>query len=292
VKDWETALRSARPDVLLYGEPWTGGGPVRFGKGEQRGMRVGVFNDDFRNTIRGELDGPGPGFATGGGGSHDSLKRAVTGSLNEKPGDGGFTSSPEESINYVSAHDNLTLWDKIKITMPNASRDEQAHAVNLANATVLLSQGVPFLEGGVEIGRDKGGDRDTYNRDDTINGYHWEHAPLSHENYAYLRGLIALRRELSAFRLPDAAGIHKQMRVWDAGRLPDKTIAYELDGGPRDEWKHILVVLHGARESASIDLPDGEWTVLVDGEHAGTTPLRTVHGSLTLTPLAAFVLVK
>lgn len=292
VKDWETALRAVRPDVLLYGEPWTGGGPTRFGKGAQRGMRVAVFNDDFRNTIRGVLDGPAPGFAMGGGASYAALKRAVSGCVSLAPGDGAFAASPEEAINYVSAHDNLTLWDKIKITMPNASRDEQARAVKLANAAVLLSQGVPFLEGGVEIGREKDGDRDTYNRNDEVNGYHWERASEYKDVCAYLRGLITLRRSSASLRLADAASIKSRMHVWEAGRLPDKSIVYELDGSPGDKWMHILVALHGSRDEVSLELPDGTWSVLVDGEHAGRAPLRTVHGKLSFTPLSAFVLVR
>jgi pullulanase len=180
----------------------------------------------------------------------------------------------------------------VKITMPGASREEQASAVKLANAAVLLSQGIPFLEGGVEIGRDKGGDRNTYNKDDLVNGYHWEHANEYKGVHAYLRGLIALRRQLGALRLPDAGQIKRNVQVWAADRLPAKAIAYELAGMPGGVWKQLLVVLHGSRDENSIDLPTGEWDVLVDGEHAGVKPMRAVRGRLTLTPLSAFVVAR
>jgi pullulanase/glycogen debranching enzyme len=58
-------VRARRPDATLYGEPWTGGGPIRFGKGAQKGMSIAVFNDHLRNAIRGDLDGTASGFATG-----------------------------------------------------------------------------------------------------------------------------------------------------------------------------------------------------------------------------------
>jgi pullulanase len=50
-------VKSIRPDATLYGEPWTGGGPIHFGKGAQKGLTIAVFNDHLRNAIRGDLDG-------------------------------------------------------------------------------------------------------------------------------------------------------------------------------------------------------------------------------------------
>ena len=51
-----------KPDITLYGEPWTGGGETHFGKGAQKGTRMAVFNDNIRNAIRGDLDGNSTGL--------------------------------------------------------------------------------------------------------------------------------------------------------------------------------------------------------------------------------------
>ncbi|MFN7211278.1 MAG: alpha-amylase family glycosyl hydrolase, partial [Aggregatilineales bacterium] len=66
VQNLTQALRQVRSDIVLYGEPWTGGGPTRFGKGSQRGTGFAVFNDNIRNAMRGDLDGTRAGFVMGG----------------------------------------------------------------------------------------------------------------------------------------------------------------------------------------------------------------------------------
>ena len=62
-----------------------------------------------------------------------------------------FADDPSETINYVSAHDNQTLWDKNSAAMPDASRELLTSAQKLSNAIVILSQGIPFLHGGVDL---------------------------------------------------------------------------------------------------------------------------------------------
>ncbi len=57
-----TTLHHIRPDILIYGEPWTGGGPIRFGKGAQKAVGVALFNDNFRNAVRGDLKEPSQGL--------------------------------------------------------------------------------------------------------------------------------------------------------------------------------------------------------------------------------------
>ncbi len=149
VRAIESTLRRIRPDLLLHGEPWTGGGPVRFGIGAQRGTRVAVFNDRFRGTFRGALDGNGRGFATGAG-DPAAVREALAGSPS-------IAADPLESLNYVSAHDNLTLRDKLGAVAPADPPDAARRAFRLATGAVLLSQGVPFLEGGAPEVRSRRG---------------------------------------------------------------------------------------------------------------------------------------
>ena len=80
VTDLVKEIRRHNPAALIYGEPWTGGGPLRFGKGDQKGLGVAVFNDHFRSALRGELDGPGPGFALGDMPHKTALEQAISGS--------------------------------------------------------------------------------------------------------------------------------------------------------------------------------------------------------------------
>lgn len=293
VQDLQSTLRGIRPDLVLYGEPWTGGGPTRFGKGVQRGVGMAVFNDDYRNALRGDLDGARLGFVMGGTTSAVALQKGLVGEFPYSDLISGFTDSPLETINYISAHDNLALWDKVAKVMPDAAPALQASAVKLSGAGVLLAQGIPFLEGGVEMGRTKGGNNNSYNSGDSVNRFDWDRGARYAEVTTYYAGLIALRKAHPAFRLNNPAQIRSALKFLDATSLPAGTVAFTLDGAlAGDAWKSILVVLHGSTASASLNLPAGAWSVAVNGQNAGNSVLGPVNGSLTLDPLSAYVLYK
>ncbi|XP_024987210.1 pullulanase 1, chloroplastic [Cynara cardunculus var. scolymus] len=82
----------------------------------------------------------------------------------------GYASQPVETINYVSAHDNETLFDIISLKTPmEISVDERCRINHLATSVIALSQGVPFFHCGDEILRSKSMDRDSYNSGDWFN---------------------------------------------------------------------------------------------------------------------------
>lgn len=68
---------------------------------------------------------------------------------------GTWTDTPEKVINYVSCHDNLTLWDKLQISRPDCDAGERLAMNRLAAAMVFTAQGVPFFLGGEEFARTK-----------------------------------------------------------------------------------------------------------------------------------------
>jgi pullulanase len=87
-----------------------------------------------------------------------------------------------ETINYVSAHDGYSLWDAVQAKAPfntfsrtpvTASLQERVRMQQLALAIPLLSQGIPFIEGGSEILRSKNGDQDSYDSGDFFNRLDW-----------------------------------------------------------------------------------------------------------------------
>lgn len=81
-----------------------------------------------------------------------------------------YASEPTETINYVSAHDNETLFDIISLkTLMEISVDERCRINHLASSMIALSQGIPFFHAGDEILRSKSLDRDSYNSGDWFN---------------------------------------------------------------------------------------------------------------------------
>ncbi|BDI31648.1 pullulanase [Capsulimonas corticalis] len=284
VRAISTRLHQARPDILLYGEPWTGGGPTRFGKGAQRGTGVAVFNDNFRNTLRGDLNGDQAGFALGGGASFDALRTAIEGSPD-------FADAPTESMNYVSIHDDMTYLDKVLKTLPGASAETQQRALKLAGAMTLLSQGAPILEGGAEMGRTKSGVANSYNRGDEINQFDWARGRQFAGVSNYYAGLIALRRAHPIFRCATQNDVHRTLAFLPESAVPAQTIAFTLDGAPNgDHWRSALVIFHGSAAAAAITLPAGPWRLAVNSDHADLEGEQPSSKTLPLAPLSAYVL--
>ncbi|CAJ2629361.1 unnamed protein product [Trifolium pratense] len=81
-----------------------------------------------------------------------------------------FASFPIETVNYVSAHDNETLFDIVSLKTPmDIGVAERCRINHLATSVIALSQGIPFFHSGDEILRSKSLDRDSYNSGDWFN---------------------------------------------------------------------------------------------------------------------------
>jgi pullulanase-type alpha-1,6-glucosidase len=82
----------------------------------------------------------------------------------------GYTADPQETINYVEAHDNETLFDALQYKLPiGLSMAERVRVQNLGMSLLAFSQGIPFFHAGVELLRSKSGDRNSYNSGDWFN---------------------------------------------------------------------------------------------------------------------------
>ncbi|KAK6929148.1 Glycoside hydrolase, family 13, N-terminal [Dillenia turbinata] len=81
-----------------------------------------------------------------------------------------YASQPTETINYVSAHDNETLFDIVSLKTPmEILVDDRCRMNHLATIIIALSQGIPFFHAGDEMLRSKSLDRDSYNSGDWFN---------------------------------------------------------------------------------------------------------------------------
>lgn len=82
----------------------------------------------------------------------------------------GYTLDPQENVNYVSAHDNETLFDAVQAKAPaEATLADRIRMNNLGIDLVMLGQGVPFFHAGDEALRSKSLDRNSYNSGDWFN---------------------------------------------------------------------------------------------------------------------------
>lgn len=119
--------------------------------------------------------------------------------------------SPSQVVSYLSAHDNLTLWDKLVATLgPKSSytaRSEQVvQAGKMAAAVYFTCQGRIFFLGGEEAARTKQGDKNSYCSAPEINQIDWKRVYEYEDLLSYYRGLIAFRKRLPGLydKSPDA----------------------------------------------------------------------------------------
>ena len=258
----EIVKRSEEIDekILIYGEPWKGGdSPLNNGtyKGSQKGLEFSIFNDDFRNALRGNND-PSNGFINGE--QHNKNKawqviEGIKGSINS------ITYKPMESINYLEAHDNYTLWDQI-VKSQNHSvekghyRDFNEENIldnfyvkeDLLGASILFtSQGIPFIQSGAEFLRSKDGDHNSYKSPDSINALNWAEKERYIEVFNYYKNLISLRKNHSAFRMKDSEDIIKNLDVYfyENNDTSGVIIAHYKNNANEDLWKNIVVIYNG-----------------------------------------------
>ena len=99
---------------------------------------------------------------------------SVAGAVGYNGVSAGYTSDPQELINYVSSHDNQILWDIVQYKMPTGrSMDDRVRAAALAMDVVLLGQGIPFIPMGDDLLRSKSMERDSYDSGDWFNRIDW-----------------------------------------------------------------------------------------------------------------------
>jgi isoamylase len=298
--------------VKLIAEPWDVG---------PGGYQVGNFpvgwaewNGKYRDTVR--------RFWKGTGGQAAELGYRLTGS-SDLYAQGGRL--PHASINFVTAHDGFTLADLVSYegkhneangednrdgesnnesenfgvegpTTDRAVIEARARQQRNFLATLLLSQGVPMLLGGDEIGRTQGGNNNAYAQDNPISWFDWRLADANRELLDYTRGLIRLfhahpvlrrrrffqGRRIRGSRVKDLTwlapdGAEMTDAEWDAAAV--HAIGLRLAGdaiddpGPRGERivdDTLLLLMNAGREAVSFRLPKAPrgWGLILDTRNA------------------------
>lgn len=283
------ALRAEKPDIFVYGEPWkAGASPVKgVEKGSQRGLGFAVFNDGFRDAIKGSVFSLADlGYVQAARG-RDGVMRGIRGSVDD------FAAGPLETVNYVSSHDNHTLWDRIDLSVKDESRARKIAMDKLANAIVLTSQGIPFLHAGEEFLRTKKGEENSYNRPDEINRLDWTRKKEHYAVFAYYRDLVAMRRAHPAFRMKTAAEVRENLKFYEELGLPVEApaIAYVLEGERAgDAWRRIAVLVNPEKKERRFALPEGNWLKAFGPAGLAGEPGKPVSGHVTVEPLSLAVL--
>ena len=285
-------------DILMYGEPWQGGGSQlhRYEANKANlamlSERIGIFCDNTRDVIKGGcFDAREPGYVEGRPGSFWDIGGAVAAWCRS---DKLPTHSPSQIVNYVSAHDNFTLWDKlmlVRYARPEyTAADSAALAQNrLAAGIYLTCMGMPFLQAGEEFARTKKGQGNTYRSSPSLNRLDWKRAAQFHGLVDYYRGLLGLRAQFPRLSASDTAS-PAAIKFFS---LEQPLVGWTLPAAPGDgaAWRALCVFYNPTEEEKRVHLPDGQWKLLSDGVSSALWkgPSRVCGGEVTLLPCSATI---
>ena len=283
IRQADRELRKINPNIVMFGEPWTGGSTPLREKTDKTALRLvpaGAFNDDFRNALKGSPDGSDAGWIENGS-KREELKAAMLVS--------DWFASPAQSINYMPCHDNLVLWDKLVSSMPEANDALRIETMKLGYLALFTSQGVPFIHGGEEFARTKGGNNNSYEAPDSVNEVDWnlkrEHLDL----FSYVRDVIVLRKTHPMFRLRTRPDVRSRVFFQNPSDHALLMFTVNGEGVPGETWKRACVILNSGNENdAEVFLTGGEWLVGLD--EAGTGDRRAVSGKLNVRHKSGVVL--
>lgn len=291
--------RFGRGEKLVFGEPWAAGPTAR-----KRGVRladkkalaglhaeIGAFCDGVRDAVKGPvMYREKPGFVNGGSGFEKRILHSITAWCGEAR---NFrAAAPSQTITYLSSHDDMTLWDKLVVTMdPQQNFDDPApqvmRASRLAAAIYMTCQGRLFLLSGEEFGRTKQGEDNTHKASIELNRLDWERAWQNRELVEYYQGLIALRKQLPALcDKTEQAGrrlLHSQV---PAARCV--TALLENDG----RWSKLLLAYNASSHPVELELEEGEWELLTDERSSFWWQEHPAVQSARVQPMAAMILGK
>ncbi|MBK6973282.1 MAG: glycogen debranching protein GlgX [Sterolibacteriaceae bacterium] len=274
--------------VKLIAEPWDVG---------EGGYQVGNFpvgwtewNGKYRDAVR--------AYWKGEGGLIGDLAYRLTGSSDLYAHNGR---RPCASINFVTAHDGFVLQDLVSYQRKHNEANGEDNRDGADNnqswncgvegptddaeilalrarqkrnllATLLLSQGVPMIVAGDEMGHTQHGNNNAYCQDNAISWIDWELSQTDLDLLAFVRQLIRFRREHPAFRRRSYFHVHSP-------RDSEKNILwFDPDGLEmgNDEWNqgfarclgmYLLGDAIGETDTRGSPVADDDFMLLINAHH-------------------------
>ena len=286
------------PNVIFYGEGWeldtttTKDCTLATQKNSEETPDFAYFSDTIRDLLKGHVfDTSTIGYVSGETGDEEEVEKCFMGASD-------WCKSPTQTINYISCHDNMTLIDRITRSTTGASKEDRVKMNNLAAAIYLTAEGTPLMQAGEEFLRTKknasgGFEENSYASSDSVNSLKW--ATLEEEEYQnvyqYYKGLIAFRKDHPVLRLTDAKDV--AAHVTPVEGLDANVTAFDITGGVNGETAdNMYVIFNPNQEETKVTLPDGTWSVYINGEKAGTESLGEISGEAIVEPISALVLIK
>ncbi len=287
----------ALAEVKLIAEPWDAGGGYQLGVASRAGWAE--WNDQFRDTVRRAVRGDEGKMA--------ALVEALSGSPQAF---GEFAKKPGFSVNFLTAHDGLTLHDLVafseKHNHANGEGNRDGHTpdfsgncgiegitedaavlelrqrkLRLFHALLLLARGLPMLVAGDEFGRTQQGNNNAYCHDSELTWVDWHLAEQHHALLEFEQEVIAFRKQCSRWLFaPDSTW------TWHNSENgpPDysdfvRTLAVEIrnDSTPSETPNTFRVHLNCYDQPVRFQLPEGAWQRVLSTTPANDESVSAQH---------------
>ena len=280
----EQAVHAVNPKAIIYGEGWTGGTtplmePLRASQANIRKVTasegaigaVSVFNDSIRDGLKGSVfDAKEKGYVSGNvsKGNAENVIFGLTGGIKSKAV--SWHVKDNGVINYMSCHDNHTLFDRLLSSNPDDSLEARLRMNRFGISIIMIGKGTPFFLAGEEMLRTKNGDSNSYNSGDEVNNIRWDELAAGTDTMAmrdFYRSLIAMRKANPFLTKADVTcTVGRENAIEIVYTEDEKTVAYALvnPSGSTFTWP----------------LPEGNWTVLMQNETVSPEGGETVSGTV------------
>ena len=254
---------------------------------------VAFFNDSFRDAVKGQGDDEVAGFVSGNRGSDNLVMQNLYGC---QPGNSSCAdrhyANAGQTVQYVEAHDNLNLYDKLKRSLPHETEENLKKRVMLANSLVMFAHGMPFFELGQEFLRSKNGNKNSYNAGDGDNSVNWDLVNKNSDAVEYFKALIKLRNEIPALRDSTYSDVNKNMH-WI--KSSDGINAFSVDA----KDKTYVFIFNANDNVTDVNIGKEKYRVRIadgksNGDDASKFPEASVDdsGNYKVAALSTAVLVK
>lgn len=301
----QSLVSAIDPTIIIYGEPWTGATSpldesIRADKENMADMNlVGAFNDVTRNAIKGSVfQITEQGWLQGNSNDYnvEGIKYGIMGGIDSGLGQiDEWHLNPNQTINYVTSHDNSSLHDKLRLTGVKSGNIQDLQIQ--ANAIILTAQGIPFLHAGVEFMRSKpavdgGFDHNSYESPDSVNQLRWDRKAQFNNVFEYYKTLIEIRKTYSHFRIDNADEILSRVTFLETN-AGNEAVAFQIDGRTNEP---DIIVIHSGHPSGgltSVTLESGKsYKLLTFTEASDINGLEIVSGTMFVPANTTAILVE
>ena len=273
-------VHAIRPDVIFHGEGWelptvmTAVKPLAIQMNADKTPELAYFDDVIRNLLRGDNFHPTEkGYCNGAKSMKSLLKTCLMGKRY-------YTSNCNQLINYVSCHDDYTLYDKFKVAGADLADDILYKQCMLAAGICFISKGTPLILNGEEFARTKVDEEgnivsNSYKSSDFVNAIDWNELKdaKKQEMIKYYKALIAFKRNYANVKFEGFKdGIDDESLLIN-GSLGDK---------------RIVILINPENKEVKYTLSEGTYNTIVCSDSKLVS--KQYEGSVTVPSVGFMVL--